>query len=377
MQFGYVGTKLSYDKFEATVQSFADGTLLNNYLGAGKGWPQYYTADPTTPILPPLKIPGGNNVFQESANGTSYPTATPHSNLTSSQQTPNLPSTNGNYAVDAIANLWFSWAKYYQTKVNPSATPTPVFQKLMNASNLKTFNIQTGDATDVARARAFSQLVWNVMNTFTTVPMFPPGGDLLPTSKLMQFILGDVQTNQSVTDEVISLMRGVPNSSYSSTLWYPTPGDPTTSGLAKYNLNPFVWLVHTPSNWYGERIYAYAYSVDDAFGNILIDNTSSLLVTVGGPIGLKNTKPFDPSGGGSSSVGSNSVATALTVTAGPAANSVLGTLPVTGPKILSSTAKSTPTAKTTPGAAVVVLGPVNQQVVSPSLAKKGLFDPAV
>jgi hypothetical protein len=375
-QFGYVGTTLPYDKFESTVQAFVSGSLLNGYLGAGKGWPQYYTADPQKPpILTPFKIPGGNNVFQESANGTSYPTATPYNNLTSSQPTDTLPGTNGNYAVDAIANLWFSWAKYYKTQVNTSATPTPVFAKLMEATNLKTFDIQTGDATDVSRARAFSQTVWDVMNEFTTVPMFPPAGQLLPTSKLMQFILGDVQTNQSVTDQVIALMRGVPNNSYSSTLWYPTPGDPTTAGLAKYNLNPFVWLVHTPSNWDGQRIYAYAYSVDDAFGNILVPNTGSLLVTISGPTGLKNTKPYDPSGGQSPSVSSTSVQAAIAVPAGPKASSALGTLSVAGTRTESAGNRSASTLKAAlPSGAISLLRrAAHQQDRLAALSRKAFF----
>jgi hypothetical protein len=249
-----------------------------------------------------LKVPGGDNVFAESPNASSYDVL--HSNLTSSQMTKVLPSTNGNYAVQAITNLWFSWAKYYEQN-NPDAKPTAVLQTLLDQPNVKTFPIKSDPSNpqDATRAEEFSAVVWAVMNEFSADPNLDFNKPLLPTSQFLQFILGDnvadlpgltKEQQQAITDQVILLMRGVPNGDYSPTLWYPAPGNPETTGLAKYNLNPFVWFVHNPGNWYGQRIYAYAYSVDDAFGNILIPNTSQLLVTIGGPTGLKNTHPYQP-----------------------------------------------------------------------------------
>ena len=299
---GYVGTTLSLAQFEASVNEFANGSWLDGYLGAGNSWPQYYLSNPTGPTNPsdPLKIPGGHNLFADSVNASSYDVL--HSTLTSSQATANLPSTGDNYAVGAMTNLWFSWAKYYQQN-NPGAAPTPVLQMLMSQPNVQTFPIKTdpGNPGDLARANAFSQLVWEVMNEFSTDPNLNPQLPLLPTSQLLQFIIGDnvadlpnldKEQQQAITNQVVLLMRGVPSNSYSQSLWYPAPGDPTTDGVAKYNLNPFVWFVHTPKNWYGQRIYAYAYSVDDAFGNILVNDASQLLVTIGGPDGLINTNPY-------------------------------------------------------------------------------------
>jgi hypothetical protein len=301
---GYVGTTLSFAQFEASVNEFANGSWLDGYLGAGNGWPQYYLSNPTAPTNPsdPLKIPGGHNIFAESVNASSYNVL--HSTLNSSQATANLPSTGDNYAVGAMTNLWFSWAKYYQQN-NPGATPTPVLQMLMSQPNVQTFPIETdpGNPGDLARANAFSELVWDVMNEFSTDPNLNPQLPLLPTSQLLQFIIGDnvadlpnldKEQQQAITNQVILLMRGVPSNSYSQSSWYPAPGDPTTDGVAKYNLNPFVWFVHNPNNWYGQRIYAYAYSVDDAFGNILVNDASQLLVTIGGPDGLINTNPYQP-----------------------------------------------------------------------------------
>jgi hypothetical protein len=383
-QFGYVGTTLPFDKFNTTVQSFVNGTLLNGYLGAGQGWPQYYLSNPMNPFDPNdlAKIPGGANVFAESTNASSYDVL--HSNLTSSQMTKNLPSTNGNYAVDAIANLWFSWAKYY-LKINPNAQGT-VLKKLLTSPNLKTFDIKidTSTPTDLTRANAFAQIVWDVMSEFTKVTGFgAPTDPAIPTSQLLKFILGDNvgdipglsdDQKQFWTNKVILLMRGVPNNS-NPNLWYPAPGDPTTSGLAKYNLNPFVWLVHTPANWYGQRIYAYAYSVDDEFGNVLIPGSSSLIVTVAEPQPgqLLNPNPFDPKGGQTPKIVPASVSAAQAVPAGPAASSLLGTIPGPG---LPSANRQTSTVKTSssttvisPSTAVISLRRANQQSRSPVLNK--------
>jgi hypothetical protein len=189
---GYVGTTLSLNQFENSVKAFAAGTWLHGYLGPGNGWPQYYLSHPTGPTNPsdPLKIPGGHNVFADSVNASSYDVL--HSTLTSSQATANLPSTGGNYAVAAMTNLWFSWAEYYLAH-NPGVNPTPVLQKLMSQPNVETFPIKTdpGNPGDLARAEAFSQLVWDVMNDFSTDPNLSFNGVLLPTSQLLQFILGD------------------------------------------------------------------------------------------------------------------------------------------------------------------------------------------
>jgi hypothetical protein len=73
---------------------------------------------------------------------------------------------------------------------------------------------------------------------------------------------------------------------------YPTPGDPTTSGVAKYNLDPLVWLIHEASNWPpGDNpVVAYAFSVDDGIGNITVNGVDDFQVTVGGVNGLNNPK---------------------------------------------------------------------------------------
>ena len=74
------------------------------------------------------------------------------------------------------------------------------------------------------------------MNSVQT-PKLNPQLPLLPTSRLLQFIIGDnvadlpnldKEQQQAITNQVILLMRGVLSDSYSQSLWYPAPGDPTT-----------------------------------------------------------------------------------------------------------------------------------------------------
>jgi hypothetical protein len=98
-------------------------------------------------------------------------------------------------------------------------------------------------------------------------------------------------------------MRGEPSRSSPDSgdhKWYPTPGDPTTSGDAKYNLNPYVWLVHTASNWptmngtKAGRIFAYAYSVDDEYGNVDLEDYKNAIIDVGGNSALDDNTPFVP-----------------------------------------------------------------------------------
>ena len=63
--------------------------------------------------------------------------------------------------------------------------------------------------------------------------------------------------------------------------WYPTPAGPGNKAFSqgKYNLNPFVWFVHE----YIGKVYAYAFSVDDEYGNVQVDNASDVQIAIGGP----------------------------------------------------------------------------------------------
>ncbi len=104
---------------------------------------------------------------------------------------------------------------------------------------------------------------------------------------------------------IIPLLHGVPSPTYPTKDWYPTPGNPQTKSDAKYNLDPLVWLIHwqeplapaTPqtNNWPPGHtpVLAYAFSVDDGIGNILVNDADAFQVAVGGKDGLNNTYPYE------------------------------------------------------------------------------------
>ena len=132
---------------------------------------------------------------------------------------------------------------------------------------------------------------------------------LQATSQLISYILGDnvgdlkdvpgyttPDERQKVTaDLIIPLLHGVPSPAYPQRDWYPTPGNPQTSGNAKYNLDPLVWLVHSGTNWppANKEILAYAFSVDDGLGNITVNDSDAFEVTVGGSNGLTHLYPYN------------------------------------------------------------------------------------
>jgi hypothetical protein len=97
-----------------------------------------------------------------------------------------------------------------------------------------------------------------------------------------------------ITNEVISLMRGVVNYLDPNSIpdWYSAPTDATKYGGAflggqsatfnVYNLNPYVWFVHQKLGLSG-----YAFSVDDGISDVDAYNATHLLVTIG-PITSSN-----------------------------------------------------------------------------------------
>ena len=84
---GYVGTTNSVANFEKTLQQFVQGTQLSGYFN-GRGWPQVnLTASGVDPSAL-IKIPGGDNLFQNSVSVTPYNPFLPL--LTSSQSNQNV-----------------------------------------------------------------------------------------------------------------------------------------------------------------------------------------------------------------------------------------------------------------------------------------------
>jgi hypothetical protein len=318
---GYVGTLIDTATFGAATRTFAAGTQLNNYFG-GKGWPRYYLNTPPDPVTPTslLSEPGGANVFANTAAASSYDLS--HTMLTSAAGSGVVPPSGKNYAATTMVNLWFGWLNYYS-----QTTGTPITGNLLKLmtqpgvqpvtitpSSTLTWKLLSGQTvTDTQFATAFATTVYTVMKDFSNDPNlnFNSTG-LTPITQFMSFILGnnvaDIfgdTTPQGIllTQQLIALMRGEPNTSIpvqgqpspsyalDPSDWYPTPASPQNAKFGaegKYNLNPFVWFIHKDIG----KVYAYAFSVDDEYGNVQVDNSSQIQIAVGGSTGIALTKPF-------------------------------------------------------------------------------------
>ena len=165
---------------------------------------------------------------------------------------------------------------------------------------VKTFTITTAGQTALNPAFKFAASVYEAMATENAIVTYAGKSPLLPPAmSLIYTVIGcDVQdlpnsgggnlntptsVGSQVTDVIKSVLRGVydftqvPEFSGSTHNWYPAPATKTGSQQFNvYNLDPYVWFVHTVLNFSG-----YGFSVDD--------DTSDV-----GAAGLPNAKAGDP-----------------------------------------------------------------------------------
>ncbi len=331
---GYVGTLDNTNQYQAKVRAFENGSILNGYFG-GKGWPYYYVSNPKNPVAKGSlnKLVGAQNIFSDNTAASSYNLL--HTMLSSSAGT--TPSggvvkpSNGDYAEIDLANYWFGWMNYYATSWN-----LPIDPKLLeieNSGGLKlnpvtittdpnttwtvANNGQPVAVTDAQFAHWFSYTVYQVMDQFSKDGNIVFGNPAQPAVRsFMHDVIGntisdivDDTTPAGVllTQEEIAILQGEPNTDkqalapnqpdYSLPLGpdntyvsYPTPAGPSDKAgwaVGKYNLDPMVWFVH---QYLGA--YSYAFSVDDSYGNVQVDDSTGFRVAIGGSNGIPNTTPF-------------------------------------------------------------------------------------
>ena len=307
---GYVGTFATNAQLLTKVQAFEDGSVLNGYFG-GKGWPIYYTSDPKAPIdkAALVKLVGAQNIFADNTAASSYDLK--HSMLSSSAGVPPniFPATADDYAEKDLANYWFGWMKYYSKSWGQPIDPK--LKRIMDKGGVpvKPVDIEAGSnmwtlangqtKTDAEFAKQFSYTVYQVMLAFSN------DGNVVfddPAHPAVRSFLSDIIGNNIkdvadpatpagilLTQEEIAILQGEPNTKgyapagqpdYSLPLdpvtgkyiHYPTPAGPTNAALwpvGKYNLDPQVWFVH---QYLGA--YSYAFSVDDNYGNVQVDQAS-------------------------------------------------------------------------------------------------------
>jgi hypothetical protein len=326
---GYIGTLDNINTFETAVTAFKGGKILNDYFG-GKGWPFYYTSDPAAPIAPAalIRLVGAQNIFGDNVAASSYNLLRTMLSSSSGNQASGgvLPATNGDYAESDLANLWFGWLNYY-SKI--SGTPiTGNLAKLMQQTQIPvqpvtitpnpntSWMTASGKVSDTQFANAFAYTVYQVMNAFSNAPNIVFNNSAQPALRtFMQAIIGNTISTVAdakspagvlLTQEEVALLQGEPNTdvqvlapgqpNYSLPVGkngypYPTPAGPTAPAkewaVGKYNLDPFVWFVH---KYLGA--YSYAFSVDDHFGNIMVDDATGFTIAVGGPTGINDTNPY-------------------------------------------------------------------------------------
>lgn len=265
---GYIGSGMPVEAMQHLIQDFVSGKLLGNYFG-GRGWPQYYQPDTSATGI---KIPSGYHVFSDSPlkNGRSSYDQNKYL-LTSGSQTED----------DIVSNLtsrWFAWAKYHYD-ISKGTVPAIRLSEQVQNFDLHIDNSQ--------RAAVFAKTVYEVIQGFSSAM---PGVN--KAADLIQYIIGftpaptvSVDKIQHLNGPVQSLLRGVTDYKDASQRlwWYPDPAGTD----AKYNLDPFVWFVHSKLGMTG-----YGFSIDDAVGNFQVPNASHLYVSIGGLGSLPNKQPY-------------------------------------------------------------------------------------
>ena len=130
----------------------------------------------------------------------------------------------------------------------------------------------------------------------------------------VSYVYGNVASNDAVqlTQGNVALQQGEPNTDVQAAqnlLWpgqtnnyalplvngqyvsYPAPAGPTATAqqwaVGKYNLDPFVWFVHSYL-----QAYEYAFSVDDRYGNIEVPDATGFTISIGGPNGIPPAQQF-------------------------------------------------------------------------------------
>lgn len=193
--------------------------------------------------------------------------------------------------ISKLTSLWYGWANYYAKKF--SKPMIPGFE-LANGFDLVPNNTSFGDK--------FAAIIYDVMSAFSAIT--PNGSRLTTANFIMSNIIGDnvgmipglsPERRQQLTDEVISLMRGVLDHTERTTEkdWYSPPTDTRQYGGAKigkdpadynvYNLNPYVWFVKKKLGLSG-----YAFSVDDGISDVDARGATKMIIGIGG---TKDPKP--------------------------------------------------------------------------------------
>jgi len=234
---GYSGTDMAISTFQSMVSDFI----------AKEHWPYYRLPDNNAH----KKIPGGYNLFaQDQAPSTYYPG---YPMLVGKRVRAKNSKWGETVALQNVVSKWQAW--------------------------LQQSTICTHDSNS-SFCQAFQANVKTVWNAFRENPT---------DTQNVEHIMGYVSygnwggINAATADEVIGLEEGVP---YSKTDQYAKIKYPYYS--SKYNLNPYVTFVHRYL-----KLNAYAFSIDDAIGNVNIPG-NGFTIAVGGLNGIRHKTRYIP-----------------------------------------------------------------------------------
>ena len=258
-QVGYIGSILAIDPFRTAVQSF-----LTKY----SGWPQFLN-DQKVKIL---KVPSPINLFaglESSTNRTDLATVPPWAPITALiKQWNTCTATNGSLPVcpdiGAVRNLVaanYSWCTGTSPPANSGSAP---------AGSL--------EAKIIAHAYG-----WTPFNTDPN----GQGSVNCPNQPSATHLLEDTpgywtqNTNGSKNYAKYQAVK----QKFDDLQYWPNHSAPDGT------FDPYLLLIHGKDYINTDR--AYAYSVDDALGNMQVDG-DGLIIAVGGSGGLPNPNPATP-----------------------------------------------------------------------------------
>lgn len=174
----------------------------------------------------PAGIPPGTKILSIAKDHTSI-TLTNAVPASASGQSYTFSGGSTDPFASKITTLWYAWAQYYSDLHNLPAVP---YTSEVNPYKL------SFDAADQKKADAFAGEVYTVMNALSQIPLV--NNPLSNASQLVANVIGcnvglipqiTKPVAAALTNQIISLMRGVVNYQDPSTVkdWYSPPGDST------------------------------------------------------------------------------------------------------------------------------------------------------
>lgn len=246
LQVGYIGTTQLIDTFK---------DALNRFLAApiGAGWPQFSDNENETI----LKIPSALHIFP--------------SLLTPGVPPPDLTPPPPWVPIEKMKELW-------RTCVTGGGT-APICDDIRDVQALFMANYQNYQSNYATRTE------WSCNKAKQPVPLTEP--------LMLAHVYGWSPFNEQCTSSDANLLQDTPGYSENNNSKYQTVK--TEFDKLQYwptgEFDPYVILIHGKD--YVNAPNVYAYSVDDAVGNMQVAG-DGLIITVGGSGGLPNPDPATP-----------------------------------------------------------------------------------